>query len=280
MARHNLFQIAADNRQTLQNRHTQLLSQIPQKFRPKLDAFEHRIQHDSGISINMTLPKMRGFLDHDLYLSPHQIAEQRARDSGRSIDDELRILQGSYFERRIAFDRAFERGESFLYGALNIGGTGVDTENYGGFCVFFGRAIFDHVDCALVPGNSLDRYMPAATCPELQLDKLSTEIATPPERHQLAALKHHHHVEQQEENQWAAMLCSGDDFIEAIFVGALKPRQISTVRLSPNTVKRYTDLTIDALLGRLDQPEALADLETYKNCVERLRELGYTLQQA
>ena len=58
-------------------------------------------------------------------------------------------MQGSYYERRVSFDRSFSHGECFLYGALNIGGAGVD---YGVFCVVLTGEATGPRSTAFVPG--------------------------------------------------------------------------------------------------------------------------------
>ena len=87
----------------------------------------------------------------------------------------------------------------------------------------------------------------------LALDEpaLRREIASPAQRHSVAALKHAEELPRQDPPSWARMLCSGDRFVEAIFVGDVTVDRIDELRLGRDEVQRLSDLAFDAMMGTL-----------------------------
>ena len=59
------------------------------------------------------------------YQNKHEWAHEQVGHSGRTPDEILRENLGSYYEKRIAFDNAFNDGVRFRYGALNAGNLGL-----------------------------------------------------------------------------------------------------------------------------------------------------------
>ncbi|MBF0531313.1 MAG: hypothetical protein HQK55_18995, partial [Deltaproteobacteria bacterium] len=61
---------------------------------------------------------------------------------------------GKYYDRRLAFDNAFEDGTRFRYGALNAGGVGLSL--FGDFCMVLNRSFMESLnDAVYLPDDSL-----------------------------------------------------------------------------------------------------------------------------
>src|SRR5262249_22128730 len=164
--------------------------------------------------------------------------------------------------------RSFTDGERFVYGALNIGGEGV---NYGVFCVVLDDMVPRAESTAFLPENSLDRYVKPAAVLALDEDALRREEATPAQRHSIAALRHTDDIATLEAPAWAVMLCSGERFVEAIFVGEITPERIAELRLKQDEMRRLSDLAFDAMLGRVAVTD-MCELLDFQSCMNSLKD--------
>jgi len=218
---------------------------------------------------------MRAFLERGRYLSVHEMATERAVVMGRTAEEELRDHQGVFYLRRVLFDRSFVDGERFLYGALNIGGSGVD---YGVFCIVLASNATNAESTAYLPGNSLDRYVRPAVVLALDAVALCREVATVAQRHNVAVLKHGDDITVNEAAAWASMLCSGECFVEAIFVGDITPNRIGEYRLKQDEMLRLNDLAFDVLRGKLNLKDA-SELQDFEDCIKSMKDLGLVVRE-
>jgi len=271
MARLDLFALARANEAALTKQSEDRRAALVGDHLTRFDRFSETVGKTGGISMNMKPWKLLAFLRRGRYLSVHEVAEERAAASGTTSDDELRRSQGTYYERRVLFDRAFEQGELFLYGALNIGGPGAI--EYGLFCLFFGQAVTGHFQGAFLPDNSLERYVKPAAVLTLDDITLRQEVATSAQKHCLAALKHVDDLASLDPQAWGGMLCSKQCFVEAIVVGELRPDHVEQLRVARDEMRRFADLALDDMMGKV-APVDRVELEDFTSCLAVLQASG------
>jgi hypothetical protein len=262
MSRPNLFDMAMANAPSLQARFEKLCGDMLARSEI-ICAFCQAIEQDARVSVNMTTSKLGLFLEDRTYLNPHEVARKLSAGSSETPDEVLRRLQGpTYYGKRVAFDRYFEDGEQFRYGALNLGGDGA--VYYGKFCVVFERGATSAWRCAYVPGNSLELYVAGPeTGHRVDDAAVARDAATHAERHRLAALKHGHEVETSA-SSWPSTLCSATVFVEAIFTDQPKVEHVDEVRVSRAELRRLGGLLLKQAMGSLaaaEQMEALAFID-------------------
>ena len=91
------------------------------------------------ISINMRQWVLNNFLIAGKYKNIYEVRREQGeelrsvRDLEISEEEALELHLGGYYNSRVAFERTFEDGEKFKYGALNRGGFGL--KRYGDYCV-------------------------------------------------------------------------------------------------------------------------------------------------
>ncbi|MFS8066506.1 MAG: hypothetical protein ACMG6S_09055 [Byssovorax sp.] len=148
----NLFDLAAANEARFPDRFESLCGGAPASLAAVLRGFSDHVEQEARVSVNMTTGKLQFFLRDGRHTNPYEVARKLAPADPEA---KLRQLQDVWYEKRIAFDRHFERGEEFRYGAVNIGGDGL-ADDYGRLCVVFARdATSAAWKTAYLPGNSL-----------------------------------------------------------------------------------------------------------------------------
>jgi hypothetical protein len=112
------------------------------------------VEAEALISINVKLFVIVELLNGGRYQNTFEWAQEQAVLSGRSVDDALRERLHKFYDKRVTFDRAFNNGEQFRYGALNGGGVGLP--EYDPYCVVLTRTFQRSLtDIAWLPGDSL-----------------------------------------------------------------------------------------------------------------------------
>jgi hypothetical protein len=275
----NLFVIAAANEAVFPARFEQLCGRVAPDHAGTLRGFCERVLGQARVSINMTTGRLTFFLADGRHLNPYELAKKLAPEQ---TEEKLRALQGEeWYEKRVTFDRWFERGEELRYGALNIGGAGL--EYYGRFCVVFDRLLSEASwQTAYLPGNSLMLYVTGtAGSHSVDDDAVRRDAASPGQRHQLAAIKHADHVAGTAEKDWPAMVCSKDVFVEAVFLGAATPSGVEEIRIAQERSRRFAELLAATFSGTLEKgemeearawPGALAALDA-AGLLDRVREV-------
>jgi hypothetical protein len=226
-ARANLFVLAAENAVALDRGVAALLARIPAAHRDSLVRYSDRVRQDGRISVNMLQRTMNSFLSLERHANMHEWASSMALFSSIAPDEILRERLGEFYERRIAFDSYFEGGESFRYGALNIGGLG--TWCYGEYCILLKEEVSRRPEVTYLRSDSLKAYMLPG--PSVDENAIRRDAAPHAHRHCLAVLKHAAEVPSIDEERWPGMICSNSNFIEAIFTGELTPGQVEAVRM-------------------------------------------------
>jgi hypothetical protein len=223
----NLFVIAAENAVALEKDMADLLTKIPAAHRTKLTCYSDKVQRNGRISVNMLQRTLNSFLSLERHVNMHEWVSWMVLFSPIDPDEILRERLGEFYERRVVFDGYFEGGESFRYGALNIGGIG--TWFYGEYCILLKEEVSRRPEVTYLRSDSLKTYVLPG--PKVDENAIRRDAAPHDNRHCLAVLKHAGEVPSIDEDQWAGMLCSNNNFIEAIFTGELTPDQVEAVRM-------------------------------------------------
>jgi len=138
----NIFEMGENNSDYLESQYD-LLKQNYKGSLEKLEAFVELIEREWNVSVNMRPERIFRFLTLGYCDSIHgymDSLEKTIREtSDIRVDREVfyRNLLKKSKDKRIAFEQQFDGGDKFKYGALNIGGIGV--EKYGCFCVILDR---------------------------------------------------------------------------------------------------------------------------------------------
>jgi hypothetical protein len=256
-ARLNLFSVAEANADSLLARFRAVREAESEERALLLNRFASRVHERGRISINMPMSVLEQFLSRGEYLNVHELVSWEATHSSKSAEQLLQERLPDYYERRIAFDRSLEQGEEFRYGFLSIGGPGASA--YGEFCVVFQDSFpAELLGLAYLPTDSLRRYLLPG--PTLDREALSQDAAPHSQRHCLATLKHAAALTDLPEDRWPTLLCSAEDYIEAIFLGTPTPEAVSGVCLPRINFETYYYFAFEEARSQLSKDDRhLAD---------------------
>jgi hypothetical protein len=224
----DLFAIASENATAVAEAFDAVCVGLAPEDLTRLVRYADRVQEEGRISINMRQDVLNSFLIFREHRNMYEWAGGKAAESGRPREEILHEKLDVYYEPRITFDRSFEDGERFRYGALQIGGLGASS--YGEFCVVLQESVSSgREQVAYLRSDSLKTYM----LPGPALDEISLRRDASPHahRHHLAAIKHAEEVPGCPEDDWPELLCSPSDCVEAIFTGAVNPADVEVVRM-------------------------------------------------
>lgn len=113
----NLFTLAKANAARVQSVFDALISNLPDRQAAIVREFAHWVESAAIVSINVKLLVVVELLAGRNYRNIYEWAEEMASLCGRTRQEILRERLGSFYDRRVAFDSAFERGAEFRYGA-------------------------------------------------------------------------------------------------------------------------------------------------------------------
>ena len=234
----NLFQIAGENVARLFQRFEDA-KKASKDGGTLLEGFAQCVYNTGGISINMRPCVLSDLIARRKYQNIYEWALEQSALCSRPVPDVLREKLGKYYSRRIHFDDSFENGRAFRYGLLNIGGAGAD--RYGQFCAVL-RVDFVEggTEVAYLKADSLGTYMRTET--DLNETAIRQDVATHSHRHCLTALKHGAALGSSDPNDWPAIVCSSDDYVEAIFLKDVDLATVDEVRLRETEFRRLFDL--------------------------------------
>jgi len=236
----DLFKIAADNAVALEGQFAGITSGLSIAEAKQLGRFAERIQQEGQVSINMKPSDLNGFLSIGTYQNTHEWANAMAGLSGRPAAEILKEKLGSLYPKRMAFDRHFDQGRQFCYGALYLVGVGVT--HYGDYCVVLSDRLFSgRREIAYLRSDSLFTYTRTET--EVDEEAVQREAAPHSHKHLLAAIKHAVEICRCAETAWPGILCSNSGYIEAIFVAQTTPSSVEVVRIAR---QRYYELFHEA----------------------------------
>lgn len=275
----DLFTTAAENGARLDERAAALCASLDPSARACFASLSGRVERDGRIGINMRQSVLLSFLRSSTYQNIYEWVRGRARRSPLSEDAILRERLGAFYERRVAFDRAFEGGDRFRYGALNIGGAGATA--YGSYCaVVADEAPRARLRAAYLPSDSLATYIvPLADGAGVAVNTgaLQADVAPHSHRQKLAALKLHGAARACDEGRWPKLLCSATDYVEALFVGDLAPGDLECVRIARSDYDLYFTYAFEDFRARLGEADRVL-VEGFASVLDELEARGVALE--
>lgn len=239
---------------------------------PLVERFCRQVEQEARATINAKSVRLLWMLRNGYYPNPHDEARERAQKDGGSSEDYLREQQGSYYLRRVAFERSFKDGEQFRYASLNLGGTGL--AYYGPYCLVL-RDPIEQEPAALLPANSLQRFVRGdAEHPQIDEDGIHREVSAWPNRHHLATCKHADDLAATPAHDWPKMMCHATDgeecFVEVILGFAIAPDRLVEMRVGRG---RLDELMAAAATGTLRDDERVEYVQRLE-VLEALRTRG------
>lgn len=261
----DLFELTASNADQLARRLRELQAATD------IADFVSCVTDRARVSCNAWSTKVVPLLRDNRYPTPYELARERSEREGGDPEDHLRAHQQEYYARRVGFDRSFQDGEQFRYGALNVGNLGA--YEYGAYCIVL-RPPTAEARVALLPDNSLERYIDPASC-KVYASRIADEGGPWRCRAHIAALKHGTAAAATGPDNWPDLLCGRGKqgpFIEVILGDPIDRARVEALRMSRAREEHFEAVTADALLG-LAAPNDLADLAGHNEVLAALREV-------
>lgn len=276
----NIFDMSAQNSENLKRGYYSLEERYgARNYLTILRKFTRLIRNQWAVSINMRQWALNNLLIAGRYKNVYELKKEREEELTRvtklgiSVEQALEKYLRSYYKSRVSFDRTFEDGEKFNYGALNIGGIGL--QRYGEYCAVIKRKRLEkYSSLAFVKEDSLN-YVDKS---RVNVEQLSQEIANRECVHLLAALKHENNIENISTDKWASMICCDKTSIEAITTDDILNKHIESVRMSKKDYLLYHDYLYKDFLSELSDPEKRYRLEAFRNMRELLAKQGIGLE--
>ena len=227
----NIFDLADQNSHNLQER-----VQSGQSDQNPIGKFAGFVKDRWTISINMKSSDLLKFLSSGRYKNEYEVAredvEMMRKMGGMDVTveqlREKRLRPKGYYESRTEFNRVFEDGERFKYGALNIGGIG--PTKYGSYCVVIKRKRSEEFSVlAFIKEDSLNNYVDGG---HVDIERLKPDVANGACVHILAVIKHGDDVVGLSASKCASIICCDEHYIEAITTDDILNKHINSVRMS------------------------------------------------
>ena len=282
----NIFDIANQNWDSLKIRY-KLLKERYEDYNNLgiFSNFVKLVKDKWTISINMRQGVLNNFLIAGKYKNIYEIKKEQGDELRKvkkmdiiSEEQAVKKHQKGYYEARVTFESTFEDGAKFKYGALNIGGLGL--EKYGDYCVAIKREQSkEYTSLAFIKEDSLN-YVEEDY---VNIERLSQDIANRECVHILVALKHANDIEEIPTDELASMICCDECYVEAITMGDILNKHIESVRMSKKKYLLYYDYLYKEFLSELSTSE-LSDivkryrLEDFRNMQELLTKQGIKLE--
>lgn len=248
----DLFAVARGNAHAVQEAFDSAAASMPTDQAALLREFAAWIEAEALVSINVKLFVIVEFLNGGRYQNTYEWAQEQARLSGRCAEDIMRERLHKFYDKRVAFDRAFNSGEQFRYGALNGGGAGLP--EYDPYCAVLTRDFqtsLTHI--AWLPGDSLKICFAA----DDSLDTTVVESRTAPDthRHLLAATERASEVPPADKRDWAGLVASPGRYFEAVFLGDVSLNTVKCVRVLKTEYDRMWDMAFASFGRKLGDAE-------------------------
>jgi len=242
----DLFEIARGNANAVQAAFTSAVATMSPDQAALVHEFAAWVEEKALVSINVKLFVIVDFLNGGRYQNIHEWAQEQSRLSGRSAEDALRERLHKFYDKRVAFDRAFKGGEQFRYGALNAGGAGLP--EYDPWCIILTRDFITSLpDIAYLPGDSLTICFSADGAFDVSVVEGRTAPHT--HRHLMVAKERASEVPLTDKRDWAGIVASPGRYFEVIFIGDVSLNAVECVRVLKTEYDRMWDMAF-ASFGR------------------------------
>jgi len=237
----NIFDVANQNSNNLNTQYKLLKERYgDQNNLDILSNFVKLVKNKWAISLNMGLGTLNIFLIAGRYKNVYELKKEQGGKLTEvrklEIFDEQAVKSHlkSYYRSRVTFNCTVEDGEKFKYGALNIGGLGL--ERYGEYCVVIKRKqLEEYPSLAFIKEDSL-KYVEEDS---VNIERLSQDIANRECVHALAAIKHEKEIGKIPFDELASVICCDECYIEAITSDKIENGHIGSVRMSKTDYARY-----------------------------------------
>jgi len=248
----DLFAIARGNANAVQTAFDSVIAAMPPEHAALVREFAAWVEAEALISINVKLFVVVEFLNGGRHQNTHEWAREQSRLSGRSAEDALRERLQKFHDKRVAFDRAFEGGERFRYGALNAGGAGLP--EYAPYCIVLTRVFQTSLsDVAYLPGDSLEICVAADG--SFDVSVVESRVAPQTHRHLLVAKERASEVPPTDKPDWAGLVASRRRYFEVVFVGEVCLNTVKCVRVLKTEYDRMWDMAFASFGGKLGDAE-------------------------
>ncbi len=250
----DLFDIADNNAKKINETFNETIANLSEPKAIEAKNFAQWVESMALISINLRLFVITEILNGIPYKNIHDWAQEQAALSGRKKDEILRERLKSFYDKRMAFDQAFQNGECFRYGALNAGGLGLPI--YAPYCTVLTHNFHDTLkQSACLSGDSLEICFSKSN--KFDATNLTHSIAPFSHRHCLATNQLIAKIDITQKNDWSQLLISTDSnqYFEIIFIGAITLDDLHCVRLSTNEYQQKWNLAFANFGTSLSEPE-------------------------
>lgn len=235
----NLFQIARENAKGLEKQLADAISRCDNNAQVTINEFTKWLFDKASVSINLPPYILAHFIQNGTYYNIYEWSREQEDLSGRPREACLREKLGTYYDRRMLFDGAFQNGEQFRYGALNAGGPGLVTK-FGMFCIVLDKDFLDRIEPAYLKDDSL--FVCFIARGEVDLSKVGSIVAPHSHRHVLAAIKHFDVIPTASDKEWARHILNDNSYIEAIFTARFSREDIHKIKVMKENYDELWDL--------------------------------------
>jgi hypothetical protein len=268
----DFFTACGENSASLVTRSEAILSKLEDEHQSRLLTFMESVHRHGQISINMRPTVLLTFLTSGTLLNIHQWAESILKRSRKTKNAILKDKLGDYYFRRMAFDLYFRGGDAFQYGALIVGGLGL--ERYGEYCAIFSLAKLQLTSgVGYLASDSLRTYVSSKA--SLDGERIRTECACDTHKHFLACVKLASKICSAPEMYWNRCLCSDDDYIEAIIGGQVTPDAVRSIRIAKTDYLLYWEYAFNEFAGKLSELDRFR-VDTFARIDDNLARFGLT----
>jgi hypothetical protein len=247
----DLFQLAESVTPSVRSRYEAAVAGSSPEVAAAVGKFADKVTRDGRVAVNMRPWVLARLVLSGQYQNIHEWAQDQSQLCGRSYEEILQEKLGKYYVRRLAFDAFFGDGRKFRYGALNIGGLGA--EKYGMFCVVLHQAFTEGGQVAYLALDSLSSYVDDAG--HVDTVSLQDDLSCHSCCSLLAGLKHMGNLHGWTEERWPILVCSTDDYIEAIFLRKISTDVIDTVRIGRSRYDEVLDLAFGSFAKSLSDAD-------------------------
>lgn len=211
------------------------------------------------VSTNVEAFKVEVFDEADEVLDARRIDARRAGDEAAGLAA-FRDRQGSWLQRREAFERLWVDGESFIYGALNAGNRGVP--RFGDFCLVVGDPAARSRSVALFPEDTAQRYTNGS---DVDAERVRNEATAWSDRDALAVVERDAEALTANDDAWPEVVCRENHYLEAVLGPPLPVRDVTEVRLPQPYLDRLEELEVRELAGEDLTPSERKEVSAFSS---------------
>jgi hypothetical protein len=270
----DLFKIAHQNARRIENQFKVIKNNYRDEEKVVLETFLDFVEKSWCISINLKQSEVTGFLISGKYKNMYQVIEEDLKElrgeRGINISKEeaAKNRMGFFYEKRKIFENQFKDSDRFIYAAFNIGGLGL--KKYGDFSLIIHQKKVERLSsCVFLKKESIG-YVENNGLNTAQLKKDTADRETV---HFLATIKNEEKIRVTIAKEWPKIVCSENDYIEAVTADEISPGHIDTLRVNKEAYDMYFDYLYKAYGSQLDESEKRY-LREFKNILQLLEKNG------